>query len=103
MYLKNTIDFLEPGHNTSSCWYVLASQSLPGRWSDLRPYMMFDELEPDATEASLEGAEETSAWVNGLGWDVIASARAAVALKADFRSEEVGVIENDLFHFRRDR
>ena len=74
------------GSYRTTGWYALLSDRLPGRWSEIRPYLLVERLDPAKDEAFLEGAPEEKAWAAGVRWDV----EQWLAIKADYRSQEVG-------------
>lgn len=77
-------------HETTG-WYLLLSHQLMGRLEQLRPYVMYDDLDVAAGEAFLEGAEDQNAWIAGFRWDVARN----VAVKMDYRSQRVGREDRD--------
>jgi hypothetical protein len=72
-------------------WYLLASRSLGGRLERVRPYILLDRLRVPEGFDFFQRVSDRSAWVAGVRWD----ADAAVAVKADFRSQRVGTGNRD--------
>ncbi len=77
-------------HRTTG-WYVLAARSLPGRLERVRPYAMVDRLHVADDFTYFGRLVDRSAWMAGVRWD----ADAAVALKAEVRSQRVGAGDRD--------
>lgn len=76
---------------TTHGWYLLASRALPGRLERVRPYVMVDRLEVPEDFSFFQRVSDRSAWIAGFRWD----ADAAVAVKADFRSQRIGRRDRD--------
>src|SRR5690606_23409084 len=77
---------------TTTGWYVLVSRSLSGRLESVRPYLMLDRLEVADGLSYFGSAQDQSSFTAGARWDV----DPAVALKADVRSQRIGVREREV-------
>ncbi len=66
--------------HSSTDWYVFGSRRLPGRWSTLRPYVLYEHSMPNRNVVLFQDFHEEKSWSAGMRWDMTDW----IALKGEF-------------------